>query len=50
LHARLIDLGGDVIGETQVLLLPGAFSHGDPGDSARQLLDDLSRAFARESA
>jgi hypothetical protein len=50
LHARLIDLGGHVIAETQVLLLPGDFSHEDPGDSAHQLLDDLSRAFARESA
>jgi anti-sigma B factor antagonist len=43
LHARLIDLGGNVVAETQVLLLPDDFSHEDPGDSARQLLDDLSR-------
>src|SRR5262245_34339335 len=43
LYARLVDLGGVVLAETQVVLLPGDFSHEDPGDSSRQLLDDLSR-------
>ena len=43
-------LGGldDVLAKTQVLLLAADFSHDDPGDSSRQLLDDLSRAFDRD--
>jgi anti-sigma B factor antagonist len=50
LHAMLIDLDADVLADVQVLLLPGDFSHEEPGDAARQLLDSLSRAFAEEGA
>jgi anti-sigma B factor antagonist len=48
LHARLIDLRRDVLAKTQVLLLAADFSHEDPGDSSRELLDDLGRAFDRD--
>jgi DNA-binding NtrC family response regulator len=50
MHPRLIERGADIFARMQVLLLSGEFSREDPGEAGRQLLADLSRAFARESA
>jgi anti-anti-sigma factor len=49
LHGRLLELAGDVPASVRLVILPGGFSHEDPGDAARHLLDEISRAVAGET-